>query len=229
MSKLKTTSPPSPARSEVFLESLGIWTNADGSPEHDRPDGRKADDSHGRAPTPSKPGWLSHRFPRIAYGLWRLRVVSAPPEYHGLRLYLDSLSPKLIKENQGPTSPIPLLAAKLGTGRPKGSIYNDPGGAPQSAHTVKRMIRLLAGTAAGGEGMSAALAEVSPNSRIVRDVVRTLYSTSDPLVLLGEPGSGKSVARRQVGIQILRARAKIMEVKQRRMEIVFVPDPFEQA
>jgi S1-C subfamily serine protease len=63
---------------------------------------------------------------------------------------------------------------------------------------IRHLLKLLSGISSGGDQASAQLASISRRSKIVRDAVRTLMDAKRPVILLGEPGSGKSMTLREV-------------------------------
>src|SRR5262249_9082527 len=58
---------------------------------------------------------------------------------------------------------------------------------------VQQTILQLIGRLAGGDSVSAPIAATNRSSRIVRNLLRAIYRAERPLILLGEPGSGKTM------------------------------------
>jgi hypothetical protein len=85
-----------------------------------------------------------------------------------------------------------------------GSDYTPLIDQDEFARQVRQEMRVLDEIARGGEAVNAGIAAVHPNSRIVRDVVRVLDSARDPIVLLGEPGGGKSTVLREIAARVAR-------------------------
>jgi ABC-type sulfate/molybdate transport systems ATPase subunit len=55
---------------------------------------------------------------------------------------------------------------------------------------------------ARGEILTAHAARCRQDNKLTRNIVRTLLKYHEPLVLLGDPGSGKSVTLRQIGLKL---------------------------
>jgi hypothetical protein len=81
---------------------------------------------------------------------------------------------------------------------PRASDYAPYPGDQGSMRQIRQQMRMLTELAKGAEDVTAPLAALSPNSRLVRDVVRLLDKARQPLLLLGEPGGGKSTVLREV-------------------------------
>jgi hypothetical protein len=73
---------------------------------------------------------------------------------------------------------------------------------------VKRIIRLAADVRSRGDLVNAQLAIVDRRSKIVRNISDELLRVTEPLVLLGDPGSGKSMTLREVAKNIATREAK---------------------
>lgn len=142
-------------------------------------------------------------FPRLHFWMVSKGWLRQPPDLQIIHNYLDYLEGKLSELNQI-VQYVPLGAAEAPGAPPRQSEY-----APQLTRTemlqsIRRTVRLLSGVFEGGDQATARLASVNSFSRIVRDVARLLRSEQRPFILLGDPGSGKSVTLRQVGLQITR-------------------------
>jgi NACHT domain len=67
---------------------------------------------------------------------------------------------------------------------------------------ISQLIRQIAGTAQGGDAASAQIAAVNRKSRVVRNLLRTLLHSFEPLLLLGDPGTGKTMTLQQVVLSL---------------------------
>jgi hypothetical protein len=72
-------------------------------------------------------------------------------------------------------------------------------------HYIRRSLYLLGGIAQGGDQSSARLAAFQKRSKTVRNAARLVTHKEEPVVLLGDPGSGKSMTLRAVGISLAEA------------------------
>ncbi|HYC58416.1 MAG TPA: trypsin-like peptidase domain-containing protein [Thermoanaerobaculia bacterium] len=68
---------------------------------------------------------------------------------------------------------------------------------------IRHLLKQLSGLSRGGDQSSAQLASLSRRSKIVRDAVATLFHSQRPVILLGEPGSGKSMTLREVAREMV--------------------------
>ena len=71
-----------------------------------------------------------------------------------------------------------------------------------SIDPIRQALKLLSGLYHGGDRASAQLASLSRRGRFVRSALRTLIGTTEPLILLGDPGSGKSYTLRRVAVDL---------------------------
>ncbi len=70
---------------------------------------------------------------------------------------------------------------------------------------IHQIIRAIAGTSNGGDAASAQIAAVNRRSRLVRNILRELQRAKEPLVLLGDPGTGKTMTLQKVILEIINA------------------------
>ena len=63
---------------------------------------------------------------------------------------------------------------------------------------IHQVMRALLGRDEGGDHADAQLAAVNRKSRVVRSLMRTLANAQEPLVLLGDPGTGKTLTLRRL-------------------------------
>lgn len=128
---------------------------------------------------------LDSCLPRAHLWLTRNGVFEQPDELHTIQQHLSAQIAKTERE----------LAEK--TYIPPPTVE-----APQEAPTVqfqpvRQAIRLIAGVSTGGDSTNATVSALSRKSRAVRDLVRLITGSRDPIILLGEPGAGKSITLQQ--------------------------------
>ena len=69
---------------------------------------------------------------------------------------------------------------------------------------LRSQIRVLTELTEGGDKATAQLSSLQRPSVIVRNAVRLLLRSDEPLILLGDPGSGKSMTIRAVGMELIK-------------------------
>ncbi|HIE02794.1 MAG TPA: NACHT domain-containing protein [Thiotrichaceae bacterium] len=82
--------------------------------------------------------------------------------------------------------------------------YTDKENIPQSGKLVAPLYWVLKEMARGENlnFLTAHAARSRQDNKLTRNIVRTLLKSTEPLVLLGDPGSGKSVTLRQIGLTL---------------------------
>lgn len=148
----------------------------------------------------TRPGLLRYLmdqcFPRLHRFLTRIGTFSEPPELRGLESYLTDLASRI--ENEiGEKTYVPLEARTVPGGPFDTASPQDPFIRP-----VHLAIRQVLGRADGGDSANAQIAAVNRKSRRVRNLGRALLRSSDPLVLLGDPGSGKTMTLHEVALTL---------------------------
>lgn len=138
------------------------------------------------------------------YWLIRKKVLPAPPGLAMEHRYLVWFAEELTSRNLGDLVYIPLLGLPI---RPTHGAEHEyaparPRHQRQEIRRIRQWLWLLRGDAQGGDQATAQLAAANKASRLVRDVGRFLEETTSPVVLLGDPGSGKSTTLREVGIRL---------------------------
>jgi hypothetical protein len=148
---------------------------------------------------------LDRYLPRLHYFLTRIGTLSKPPEMDGLTSYLRNLSADIENEIRHKTY-IPLTGKEFQpTHQP--SEFNEKAGDP-FVKPIHQVIRQIIGLAQGGDAASAQIAAVNRQSRVVRDILKTLQRTPDPLALLGDPGTGKTMTLQQTARSMAEAESK---------------------
>jgi hypothetical protein len=130
---------------------------------------------------------LDRWLPWLHRPLTDIGTLQAPAELADLNASLGSLQGRIKQEVREKTY-IPLSAHPVPSSPFAHEGREDPFVAP--IHQV--MLRLI-GRAQGGDSASAQIAAVNRRSRVVRNILRALDRSPEPLVLLGEPGSGKTM------------------------------------
>jgi hypothetical protein len=137
-----------------------------------------------------QPGLIRFAFdrclPRLHAFLTKQGSLSSPAELPEFREYLRSLHASLLQEQRNKTY-LP-LAAKTAPSNPITDLQSDPFVSP-----VHQSILQLIGREQGGDAASAQIAAVNRQSRTVHNLLKAIERADEPLVLLGEPGGGKTL------------------------------------
>src|SRR6185503_7229036 len=146
----------------------------------------------------SRPGILRYLLDRYFSSLHRflsdLGTVSKPPETEVLNDYLREARANIENDIRHKTY-IPLAAKEFATTAFQGAQGPDPFVPP-----MQRVIRQVVGLERGGDSASAQIAAVNRSSRLIRNIIKTLLRADDPLVLLGDPGTGKTMTLQQTAL-----------------------------
>jgi hypothetical protein len=73
---------------------------------------------------------------------------------------------------------------------------------------IHQLIKAIAGESTGGDSSSAQISALSKKSKRVRNLVNLLLKAEKPIIILGEPGSGKSLTLKQVALDLCRENEK---------------------
>ena len=130
---------------------------------------------------------LDRHAPRLHQLLTSIGVLARPNEYEYLIKYLSRYSRelehdirrKLYVRLRAKVVPDPTFAR---------SLSKDPFILP-----IHQLIRVVSGQATGGDSASAQIAAANRKSKVVRNLLNTLAHSSQPIVLLGDPGCGKTL------------------------------------
>jgi len=138
--------------------------------------------------------WLS---PSIHYFLTvKLGLLADPPERLALEKHLREQQAEWSQELIGktflppPAKEMPILPAQIISGNKK---FYTP---------IQQLIKEVVGFSSGGDGASAQIAALSKKSKRVRNLVKRLKYSETPLIVLGDPGSGKTITLKQVAIDL---------------------------
>ncbi|NML16922.1 TIR domain-containing protein [Azohydromonas caseinilytica] len=130
---------------------------------------------------------LDRLLPRFHFWLCLHGFLQKPSEYSELHNYLSECRASL-QQSIRRRFYIPMDARAL-------PVPISPLATEQEAFVqpVRHLIRQITGSTKGGDGATAQLSLVSRRSHVVHNIVKTLLRSSGPLVLLGDPGSGKTM------------------------------------
>lgn len=132
--------------------------------------------------------------------MWR--VIQQPAETQIIHEYLKYFEKEMARRNGGELVYVPQYVGAVTDSATVTGDFTVEISSNQFVQRVRQVLRLLSGISYGGDNASAQLASVNRPSRVVKDAVRILLNSKEPLILLGDPGSGKSMTIREVGRQI---------------------------
>jgi hypothetical protein len=132
---------------------------------------------------------LDRWFPKTHTRLTQLGIFYVPPEWNALNSYLSAFAAQTAADISEKTDPyidprakdVPDDAQGL-RGKRKGFLTFD-----------QDLIKEITGLSHGGDGQDANISALSSKSKVVRNLVKRLMSADQPLILLGDPGMGKSL------------------------------------
>ena len=141
----------------------------------------------------------------IPYPVLRwLRLARGSADRAEMVSYLEDFARDL--DSECTSTPVP---APAGTIPPRGGLHYYRRQRQEShVRHIRQQMRLLSEPSRDGDASSAQVASVSQRNRPIRNAVRTLQGIAEPIVLLGDPGSGKSYALRRVAIELSRFEMK---------------------
>jgi hypothetical protein len=148
---------------------------------------------------------LDRYFPRLHRFFTRIGTLPKPPELDELNGYLRSLSAEIENDIRHKTY-IPLAGKEFRRSH-QPIEFNDKSSDP-FVKPIHQVIRQIIGLAQGGDAASAQIAAVNRQSRVVRNILKMLRRIPDPLVLLGDPGTGKTMTLQQTAKAMADAESK---------------------
>lgn len=145
---------------------------------------------------------LDRLCPSFHNWLRRRGVLNTPVEYQTLSKYLIELRAHLAQEVDQRTYIVNLARRVPRSGPSDESTAAED----QFALPIQRVIRSVLGhSQGGGDSASAQLAAVNRRSRVVSNLLKTLRRSREPLILLGDPGTGKTLTLQQTALAIAKA------------------------
>lgn len=119
-----------------------------------------------------------------------------PPEWHVLHNYLSTLRSDIAADITEKTYVEPHAKAPpddVDRVEPQRTGFLTP---------IQQVIKEIVGVSQGGDAQSAQLSAISKKSKFVGDLVERLMEADEPLLLLGDPGTGKSITLQQAAMLI---------------------------
>jgi hypothetical protein len=148
---------------------------------------------------------LDRYLPRLHTWLTtRIGLFELPPEWRALHNYLSTLYSTIDKDIREKTyvephaKALPEDADRL---KAKRTEFLTP---------IQQLIKEIVGVSHGGDAQNAQISAISKKSKFVRDIVKRLLGADEPLMLLGDPGTGKSITLQQAAMLIAENESKRM-------------------
>jgi hypothetical protein len=145
---------------------------------------------------------LDQYFPRIHTWLTRIGLFKRPPEWRALHDYLSTLRSSITDDIRSKTYVAPPAKAApddLDRPKPHRTGFLTP---------IQQMIKEIVGVSHGGDAQSAQISAISKKSKFVGNLVKRLLEADEPLILLGDPGTGKSITLQQAAMLIAEKESK---------------------
>jgi hypothetical protein len=133
--------------------------------------------------------------PRLHLLLTRIRVFPIPSELDALRARLATFGAyETVYYLPLRARPVPELAR----------FADDLSAGIADTRRIRQNVRLVLGVREGGYFATPQLATTSRQTRFIRNIVLVLARAKEPLILLGDPGTGKSMTMSEVARTIAR-------------------------
>jgi SpoVK/Ycf46/Vps4 family AAA+-type ATPase len=131
-------------------------------------------------------------FPGLHRLMARIGILPEPQEAVEIRKYLRELHSQ-IKNDMRDKTYLPLSGKPIPSTSPlENELSKDPFVSP-----IHQVILQILGQSKGGDSASAQISAVNRRSRVVRNILTLIDHSKDPLILLGDPGSGKTMTLQQ--------------------------------
>lgn len=144
---------------------------------------------------------LDRLVPRLHGWLRRIGAVTTPVEYADVTTCMRERRGQLESDVANRTKTyVPVHGRTV----PRAPAAADEGVDP-FVRPIHQVIRKVLGRSEGGDAVTAEIALVQRQSRTVRNLARTLRGADEPLILLGDPGSGKSMTLQRVACSMIDA------------------------
>jgi hypothetical protein len=131
-------------------------------------------------------------FPGLHRLMARIGILPEPQEAVEIRKYLRELHSQIENDMREKTY-LPLAGKQIPSMGPLANEINrDPFVSP-----IHQVILQILGQSKGGDSASAQIAAGNRRSRVVRNILKRIDDSEDPLILLGDPGSGKTMTLQQ--------------------------------
>ena len=105
------------------------------------------------------------------------------------------------------------IAEKTYIPPPTKHVSNLPAGWTRKPALLQQLVKEIAGVSGGGDAASAQISALSRRSRRVRRLIYLLTRSPEPLILLGEPGAGKSLTLQQASMHLAEQNARRVSPK----------------
>jgi len=135
-------------------------------------------------------------FPNFHQKLTLIGSLPKPPEYNIFNEYLRDLSAR-IENDIKMKAYFPLQASEV----PQINTFKHDSKDP-FVRPIHQLIRQIVGNSTGGDGANAQIATINRRNKIVRNIHKTLMRKEEPLVLLGDPGTGKTMTLQQIALSL---------------------------
>ncbi len=141
--------------------------------------------------------FLDRHLPSIHSALHRAGAVSQPPEYVTVTTHLRELK-AAIEADIAKKHYVSNIAKNVPRIPSSEDLGEDPFLRP-----IHQVIRELVGRSEGGDGANAQIAAVNRRTHVVRNLVERLRKSKKPLILLGDPGTGKTLTLQQTAMEMI--------------------------